>query len=90
LHLWNPHQKEPATAWEKRLDDIYDQGAQELDENKRKVLYDEFQRIAADKLPLIYTVLGINMYAVRQRFGNLHPTVYGGAFYNIEDIYEKK
>ena len=89
LHLWNPRQNKPATAWEARLDEIYDQGAQELDENKRKVLYDEFQRIAADQLPVIYTVLNTDMYAVRNKFGNLKPTVNGGAFHNIEEIYIK-
>ena len=89
LHLWNPHQITPATAWEQRLDEIYDQGAQELDENKRKVLYDEFQRIAADELPVIYTVLNIDMFAVRNKFGNLKPSVNGGVFNNIEEIYIK-
>ena len=90
LHLWNPHQAKPATAWEARINEIYDQGAQELDENKRKVLYDEFQRIVADQLPLIYTVLNTDMYAVRNKFGNLKHTVNGGAFHNIEEIYIKK
>jgi peptide/nickel transport system substrate-binding protein len=89
LHLWYPHQAKPATAWEERMDEIYDQGAQELDENKRKVLYDEFQRIVADQLPVIYTVLNMDMYAVRDKFGNLKPTVNGGAFHNIEEIYRK-
>ena len=28
LHLWDPRQNKPATAWEKRMDEIYDQGAQ--------------------------------------------------------------
>jgi peptide/nickel transport system substrate-binding protein len=88
LHLWNPHQDKPATTWEKRMDEIYDQGAQELDENKRKILYDEFQRIVADQLPVIYTVLNTDMYAVRNKFGNLKPSVNGGAFHNIEEIYE--
>lgn len=90
LHLWDPHQLKPATAWEKRINDIYDQGAQELDENKRKVLYDEFQRIVADELPVVYTVLNTDMYAVRNKFGNLKPTVNGGAFHNIEEIYIKQ
>jgi peptide/nickel transport system substrate-binding protein len=90
LHLWDPHQLKPATAWEKRMDEIYDQGVQELDENKRKVLYDEFQRIVADELPVIYTVLNMDMYAVRNKFGNFKPTVNGGAFHNIEEIYIKK
>jgi len=90
LHLWNPHQEKPASAWEARMDAIYDQGAQELDDTKRKALYDEFQRIVADQLPVIYTVLNTDMYAVRNKFGNLKPTVNGGAFHNIEEIYIKK
>jgi peptide/nickel transport system substrate-binding protein len=89
LHLWYPHQAKAATAWEARMDAIYDQGAQELDDNKRKALYDEFQRIVADQLPVIYTVLDMDMYAVRNKFGNLKPTVNGGAFHNIEEIYIK-
>ncbi len=87
LHLWNPRQEKPATDWEKRIDEIYDQGVQELDQNKRKALYDESQRIAADQLPVIYTVLNSDMYAVRKKFGNLNPTAYGGAFHNLEEIY---
>ncbi|MCB9757540.1 MAG: ABC transporter substrate-binding protein [Candidatus Omnitrophica bacterium] len=89
LHLWYPQQKTPATAWEKRVDEIFDQGVQELDENKRKTLYDEFQVIISRQLPLIYTVLNSNLYAVRNKFGNLHPTSFGGAFHNIEEIYIK-
>lgn len=87
LHLWNPHQSKPATVWEKRMDDIYDQGVQELDEDKRKVLYDEFQRIVAEELPVIYTVLNMDMYAVRDKFGNVKPTVNGGPFPKIEEVY---
>ena len=87
LHMWNPKQAQPSTVWEKRLDEIYNQAAEELDENKRKNLYDEFQEIAADQVPMIYTVLGANIYAIRNRFGNLKPSPYAGAFYNIDEIY---
>ena len=87
LHMWNPKQDIPDTAWEKRLDEIFTLGVQELEENKRKILYDEFQYIASDKLPVIYTVLGANMYAVRQRFGNLKPSPYRGVLYNVEELY---
>ncbi len=90
LHMWNPKQKTPATVWEKRLDEIYNQGVEELDENKRKILYDEYQVIAAEQLPMIYTVLGANIFAVRNRFGNLKPSAYAGAFHNLEEIYVKE
>lgn len=90
LHMWYPMQKTPATEWEKRIDEIFIQGVQELDENKRKVLYDEFQVIVSQQLPLIYTVLNSDLYAIRNRFGNLKPTSYAGPFHNMEEIYINK
>ncbi len=90
LHLWCPQQKTPATAWEKRVDDIFNAAVQEMDENKRKVLYDEWQVIVARELPVIHTVLGANMFAIRNKFENLRPTSFGGAFHNLEEIWVKK
>ena len=87
LHLWNPKQAKPATAWEARLDEIFNEGVQELDEAKRKILYDEYQVIAAQQLPVIYTVLEANLFAVRQKFGNLKPSALAGVFHNLEEIY---
>jgi peptide/nickel transport system substrate-binding protein len=90
LHMWYPRQESPATEWEKRIDDIFIQGVQELDEKKRKQLYDEYQLIVSQQVPLIYTVLGARLYAVRNKFGNLKPTNYGGVFHNLEEIYIKE
>lgn len=87
LHMWNPQQKTAKTEWERRIDEIFDLAVQELDENKRKKLYDEWQFIVTDNTPLIYTVLADVMFAVRNKFGNLKPTPYGGAFHNLEEIY---
>ncbi len=90
LHMWYPRQEHPVTEWEARIDELFRQGAQELDENKRKKIYDEFQMIVSRQLPMIYTVLGANIAAVRNKFGNLHPSNNGGVFHNIEEIYIKK
>lgn len=87
LHAWYPKQKEPATEWEAEIDQIFNQAVQELDRNKRKVFYDRWQEIVAEKLPLIYTALPASIFAVRNKFGNLNPTPYGGAFHNLEKIY---
>lgn len=89
LHVWNPLQKKPATAWEKRMDEIFDQAVQELDVEKRRKLYDEWQLIVSEQLPLIYTVLPASLHAVRNKFGNLYPTAYGGTFHNLEEIFVK-
>ncbi len=87
LHMWFPQQKIPATSWEKQIDEIFNQGVQELNEDKRKKLYDEFQVIVSQQLPLIYTVLDSSIFAVRNKFGNLKPSSYGGAFHNLEEVY---
>ncbi len=87
LHMWYPGQETPATEWEERIDEIFAAGVQELDDHKRKILYDEWQKIVAEELPFIYTILGSNIFAVRNKFGNLKPSSYAGAFHNIEEIY---
>jgi peptide/nickel transport system substrate-binding protein len=87
LHLWNPAQPTPATPWEARVNQLFDLGVQELDRAKRKIYYDEWQKIVSEELPLIYTVLSESLFAVRNKFGNLNPTPYGGAFHNIDEIY---
>ncbi|MFH1046070.1 MAG: ABC transporter substrate-binding protein [Candidatus Omnitrophota bacterium] len=89
LHLWYPRQEQPASEWEKRIDQIFNLAVQELDSQKRKDLYDEWQRIVAEELPLIYTVLPETIFAVRNKFGNLYPTAYGGAFHNLDRIFVK-
>ncbi len=90
LHMWYPLQKTPITKWEERIDKIFDEAVSELDEFRRKSLYDEWQMIVSENLPLIYTVLSEVMFAVRDRFGNLYPTPFGGAFHNIEEIFIQK
>jgi peptide/nickel transport system substrate-binding protein len=90
LHLWFPRQTSPATRWEAEIDEIFERGVQELDPQKRKALYDRWQEIVAEEVPLIYTVLPETLFAVRDKFGNLYPSAYGGAFHNLEEIYVKK
>ena len=90
LHMWYPRQKEAATLWEKRIDEIFQAGVQELDEAKRKRLYDEWQRIVADEVPVIFTVIPLNIIAVNNRLQNIKPTPLGGVLHNIEEIYIKQ
>ncbi len=90
LHMWNPRQEVPATAWERRIDEIFDAAGQEFDEARRKAYYDEYQKIASEELPLIYTALGAQLTAVKNRFGNLKPAPFGGVFHNLEEIYIKQ
>lgn len=89
LHMWYPKQEAPATSWERQIDGIFNRAVQQLDRQQRKKLYDEWQAIVAENVPFIYTVLPNSLFAVRNKFGNLHPTSYGGAFHNLEEIFIK-
>ena len=87
LHMWYPQQSSPATAWEAEIDELFNAAVQELDPQRRKALYDRWQVVVAEQLPLIYTVLPSSIVAVRNRFGNLKPTAYGGTTHNIEELF---
>ena len=89
LHLWNLGPNNELTEWEKEIDRLFEEGAREFNEEKRRKIYYRWQEIVTENLPLIYTVNPLVMYAVRNKFGNLKPTVYGGIFHNIEEIYIK-
>jgi peptide/nickel transport system substrate-binding protein len=87
LHMWFPGEKAPSTPWEARIDSIFSAGSRELDESKRKALYDEWQRIAADQVPFIYTVLPEQIFCISNRFRNVNPSVTGGLLHDIEWIF---
>ena len=86
LHMWNLS-KEPLDQYEVEIEDIFNQTARILDESQRRALFSRWQQIVSQELPLIYTVVPYSIYAVRNKFGNLYPTTYGGAFSQIEHIY---
>ena len=72
--------------WEKEIDRLYIQGVQELDEEKRKAIYAEYQRIAAEQLPFIHLVERLNLQAVRDRFQGIQYTALGGPFWNLYEL----
>ena len=77
LHLWHPNQTQPATDWEAEIDELYIRASQELDRDKRVEYYRRAQEIVASNVPVVYTVLGDRIIAVRNVFGNTTTTLYG-------------
>lgn len=84
LHFWNPDEKEPATPWEAEIDQLLDQGARELDTQKRKTYYWRIQQILHEQLPMIQTVRQLEFVAYRKIIENYRPTVWG--LYRPEEI----
>jgi peptide/nickel transport system substrate-binding protein len=85
LHLWYPNQPQPATAWEAEINELYIKGSQELNHDARLKYYHRAQAIAAENVPVIYTVLSERLTAVRNVFGNMTPTLY--ALWDVRYLY---
>ena len=91
LHLFNRrlNNEKDLLPWEKELNEIYEQGALELDFDKRKKLYDKYQEIIYEEKPIIYLYSPLQMTAIRKKFGNIFPTPLGGVVHNLDEIYIK-
>lgn len=89
LHMWYPREPKPQTAWEARLDELFEQGAITLDQKERKKIYDEYQQIVSEEVPMIYTVNQKQFAALRNSIGNVRYNARGGYFWNSYQIYIK-
>ncbi len=89
LHMWNPKEPSPATPWEAEVDRLFTLGSTTVDQNRRKAYYDRYQAIIAEQVPVVYTTIATRYGAVRNKFGNIKYTAFGGAFWNFPVIYIK-
>jgi peptide/nickel transport system substrate-binding protein len=72
--------------WEKKIDDLYVQAAQELDETKRRQLYIETQKITQDNLPCIYLVNPLSLSAIKNRVTGIDYSPIAGPFWNLHEL----
>lgn len=72
--------------WEQKISDLYIQGAQELNETKRKAIYGEAQQLVQENLPFIYMITPLSFSAVRDRIQNVKYSPLGGALWNIHEL----
>jgi peptide/nickel transport system substrate-binding protein len=77
LHMWNPNQKKPATPWEAEIDRLMDEGASEMDPQKRAPYYWKIQQILHDQLAIIETVRRKDYVSWTNSLENYQPKVWG-------------
>jgi peptide/nickel transport system substrate-binding protein len=53
-HLWNLASKSPATEWEQRIDILMTEQAATIDLDRRRAIFNDVQKILAEKLPVLY------------------------------------
>lgn len=72
FHLWYPLQESPATEWEAEIDALYQQGMSTIDLQERKSIYDRYQEILLEQLPVIYIIHPHSFSAYDSRIHNLY------------------
>ncbi len=63
LHMWHLNASENPVEWEKRVDELFNEGLKNIGVTDRRPYYDEWQMIAAEEVPLIYTAGQVYLYA---------------------------
>jgi peptide/nickel transport system substrate-binding protein len=76
-----------ANDWEKEIDRLFIEGARELDLEKRKKIYGEFQKIVQEQLPVIHLVNDSALMGVRNRLSGLkYSGLPSWGLWNIQEL----
>jgi len=74
-HLWHLGESQPATPWEKEIDELMGRQLAARDPQERKRQYDRVQALVAENLPLIPLVSPDVLVGARRALGNLRPAI---------------
>jgi peptide/nickel transport system substrate-binding protein len=93
-HLFNlkPQKGKPQLVdrkvadWEQKIDNLYIQAAQELNEGKRRDIYIETQKITQENLPCIYLVNALSFSAIKNRVKGIDYSPISGPFWNLHEL----
>lgn len=77
LHFWNPRQEKPATKWEEEIDRLIEDGASEMDIEKRVKIYHRMQEIYHEELPMILTARQETFAAYKNKLKYYEPMIFG-------------
>ena len=89
-HLWHLGEAQPATAWEREIDQLMQQQMITLDYSRRKQLYDRVQELIAQNLPFIFLATPNILAGAQPRIGNFHPALLDPCtLWNADELYER-
>lgn len=91
MHLWNPAQAHPATAWEAEIDRLMEEQLITTTAARRKALYDRVQEILTEHQPMIFLASPDILVGAKNTVGNFHPAVLEPyVLWNVEQLYQRK
>jgi len=88
LHLWNPGQARPATAWEGEIDTLMRDQMTARTPGDRKRMFDQVQALLAEHEPMIFLASPNILVAAKPTLGNFLPAVLPHyALWNVDELY---
>src|SRR5882724_11008588 len=87
-HLWRMNEAQPATAWEREIDQLMNEQMVTLDYRKRKKLYDLVQQIISEQMPFIFLATPNILAGAKAEIGNFQPALLDHyTLWNADQIY---
>jgi peptide/nickel transport system substrate-binding protein len=87
-HLWRMNETQPATAWEREIDQLMNEQMVTLDHHRRKKLYDRVQQIISEQLPFIFLATPNILAGAKAEVGNFQPAVLDHyTLWNADQLY---
>ncbi len=74
-HLWHLGENQPASDWEREVDQLMQAQMITLNYQKRKQLYDRVQQLISENLPFIFLATPNVLAGANAQVGNFHPAV---------------
>jgi peptide/nickel transport system substrate-binding protein len=87
-HLWRMNEAQPATAWEREIDQLMNEQMVTLDYRKRKKLYDRVQQIISEQMPFIFLATPNILAGAKAEIGNFQPALLDHyTLWNADQLY---
>lgn len=94
LHMFNqspspgqpPIEGREVSDWEIEIGRLYIKGGQELNDEKRKAIYAEAQKLAQAQVPMIFLVNPLSLSAVSNQIQGVRYGALGGVLWNIQEL----
>jgi len=87
-HLWRMNEAQPATAWEREIDQLMNEQMVTLDYRKRKKLYDHVQQIVSEQMPFIFLATPNILAGAKAEIGNFQPALLDHyTLWNADQLY---
>lgn len=86
-HIWNPRQTSPGSAWEAEIDKLMRAQASSADQQKRRMYWNQVQKIVREEEPLLYLVHKDALVAISPAVKNAEPSVFRPqTYWNVEQL----